>query len=838
MNSDLGSLSDSELVRELREVNEALLASSIRQHELNEQARRVEQALRKSEAALRSQAEELASFNRAALGRESRILELKEEINELAQQHGEPPRYSLEFEAAEPLGEARGTSATQSAEARTAPSEAVATLEAILCIQELTCRVSHPPDYQKESRALGSLLQTLADSPDDVLQQLAQKILEVLRADSAGLSVLTPEEERFSWLAIAGAWESYVGGSTPRDLGPCGDAFDQNAPLLLRQPERRYAYFKLLTPPVKEALLAPFYVSGKPVGAVWAVAHGDRQFDAEDLRELSTFSRFASVAYQATQVHKVEVSRRAAAFNLLQDAVRAREAVDKTNRELRAANERFSALMESAPDAIVVADEHGTIVLVNARTETLFGYTRQELLGKAVEVLMPERFRAMHPAHRSSYVQAPVLRPMGANLELYVLHRDGSEIPVEISLSPMRTPAGLQVVSAIRDISDRKRVLEELREARNEADKASRAKSSFLATASHDLRQPLQTLALLNGALRRMVHDPDSAQALAQQEGSISVMSRLLNALLDISKLESGAVKPELTSWNISSLFDQMRNEFTGLALSKGLSLQIEPSAAWVHSDLSLIGQVVRNLLSNAIKYTHKGSVRLRCRVVESMAHVDVIDTGIGMAPQELNRIYDEFYQIGVPPNATREGYGLGLSIVSRILKLLNLQLDAHSEPGRGSTFTLRLPLADSARGSNGPHQASSELEKRESQTHHILVVDDDAAVLSATRLFLKAEGYRVSTAGSIAEALDVIRAAPAIGLVITDYHLSADETGRQLISRVRELRGPLFKVIMVTGDTSSAARGLEGDAALRFLNKPVNPAELLQLLKSLLASG
>lgn len=833
VNSDDGGSTNGERMRELREVNKALLVSSIRVHELNEQAHRTEAAMRNAEAELRSQAEELARFNRAAVGRESRIIELKEEINELVRQQGEPPRYSLEFEPTEHGDEAGDASRTQTAEAPTARSSAGAVLDAILLNEELSRRVPRAPDYQKESRALSSLLQKLAETPQEVLQALAETVLQVLRADSAGVSVLSADEKSFSWLAIAGLWHSYVGGGTPRDLGPCADAFDRNAPLLLRDLWRRYDYFRRLTPPAREALIVPFSVNGKTAGALWALAHGNHQFDAEDLRLLANFCGFASIAYQATQAHKVEASRRAAALNLLQDAVHARQAMEAANRELRAAHERFRALMDSAPDAIVVADEHGTIVLVNAGTERLFGYTREELIGKSIETLMPERFRAVHPAHRNTYAKAPVLRPMGAGRELFALHRNGSEIPVEISLSPVGTSEGLQVVSAIRDISDHKRMLKQLCEARNDADKASRAKSMFLATASHDLRQPLQALALLNGALRRMVQDTNSVAVLAQQDGAIGVMSHLLNALLDISKLESGAVKPELTNWPIRSLFEQMRSELSGLALSKGLDLQIEYSDAWVHSDQSLMGQVLRNLVANAIKYTPSGSVRLRCSVVDSMVQVDVIDTGIGMAPHELRRIYEEFYQIGIAPNATREGYGLGLSIVSRIVKLLNLKLEARSEPGRGSTFSLRLPVADHAQRSN--HQASTRLRKPKSATSHILVVDDDAAVLSATRLLLQAEGYRVSAAGSLAEALELIRETPAIELLITDYHLSAGETGKELISSVQQLRGPLFKAVMVTGDTSSAARALGDNEALRFLNKPIEPTELLNAIEDLL---
>jgi PAS domain S-box-containing protein len=504
-------------------------------------------------------------------------------------------------------------------------------------------------------------------------------------------------------------------------------------------------------------------------------------------------------------------------------------------RALEQAEERFRALMDSAPDAMAVVDGKGDIVLVNTRTESLFEYKRQELIGKPIDILIPERYRARHAAHRGIYAESPVPRAMGANLELFARRRDGSEIPVEVSLSPVATSGGLRVVSAIRDISDRKRALEQLRHARAAAEKADRAKSTFLATASHDLRQPLQTLSLLNGTLRRMGKDSDPAEALSLQEAAIGVMSRLLDALLDISKLESGAVKPVVTNWQAVSLFGQLRAEFANIAADKGVQLEAERSPAWVRSDVSLVGQVLRNLVSNAIKYTHRGSVRLRVRPEGEAVWVEVTDTGIGMAPEELSHIYEEFYQIGVPKNATREGYGLGLSIVSRIVKLLGLELDVHSEIGKGSTFALKLPVGTAIVASTAPLGVTSAAERSAKSVHRILVVEDDPAVLNATRLLLTVEGYGVATATSVAQALERMHESPDLELVMTDYHLVDGETGRQVIASVRQLRGPDFKAILITGDTSRAARAVDGDENLHFLSKPVEPEQLLRLLKKLL---
>src|SRR5215831_18112602 len=178
--------------------------------------------------------------------------------------------------------------------------EGAVPLEAILRTEELQRRPWRPPDYEKENRALVALAIALADAPRTILQTLAEKVLEVLQADSAGLSLLTQDEQRFSWPAIAGAWQPHLGGGTPRDFGPCGDVLDRNGPMLFTHWERRYPYLRPATPLAEEGLLVPFYVNDKAVGTIWVIAHtARRQFDAEDLRLLESLGRFASAAYQA-----------------------------------------------------------------------------------------------------------------------------------------------------------------------------------------------------------------------------------------------------------------------------------------------------------------------------------------------------------------------------------------------------------------------------------------------------------------------------------------------------------------------------------------------------------
>ncbi|HSD75406.1 MAG TPA: PAS domain S-box protein [Steroidobacteraceae bacterium] len=499
-------------------------------------------------------------------------------------------------------------------------------------------------------------------------------------------------------------------------------------------------------------------------------------------------------------------------------------------------SELVRSALESAPDAIVIADGSGVIVFVNQQVSALFGYAPWELAGQNVEHLLPERFRQRHVGHREAFAADGRMRPMGVGLELFARRRDGSEFPVEISLSPIFDEGRTLVAAAIRDVSDHKRIEAELVAARESADRANQGKSRFLATASHDLRQPLQTLALLSGTLRRLARDPDSVEALARQEQAISAMSRLLNALLDISKLESGAIKPEPTDFTVAALFEELRAEFAGLAATKGLELQVEPCADRAHSDPSLVEQILRNLLSNAIKYTQAGRVAMRCRHDSHLIRIEVLDTGIGIPADQLPFIYDEFYQVGVATNSVRDGYGLGLSIVKRIARLLELRLAVESEVGKGSVFSLDLPpgtagAPDRTAGSMRDGMGTAP----RARAPHALIVEDDPAVLEATRMLLKVEGFRVSVARSLAEALQKAREQADIDVVITDYHLGNNETGTDVIAALRSLLGAHLGAVLVTGDTSSAVKELRHDERVRTTSKPIRAEDLLTLTRELL---
>ncbi len=524
-------------------------------------------------------------------------------------------------------------------------------------------------------------------------------------------------------------------------------------------------------------------------------------------------------------------------------------------------SELARSVLDAAPDAMVIIDDTGTIRFANRQVSALFGYGQGEVIGVAVEQLMPERFRGRHRAHRDGYRTALQPRAMGNGLALFGRRLDGSEFPVEISLSPIRNGAEVLIAAAIRDVTDRKRVENDLRaaresserarnnadelreiadeartvadEARESADRANQAKSRFLATASHDLRQPLQTMALLSGILRRVVKEPSALEALTQQEQAIAAMTRLLSALLDISKLESGAIRPQPTDFRVSTLFEGLRAEFASIAASKNLVLQVCSCEESVHSDPALIEQIMKNLLSNAIKYTPPGGrVVLRGQREVKAVKLEVIDSGIGIAPDQLAYIYDEFYQVGVPANSSREGYGLGLSIVQRLVRLLNLRLEVSSELGRGSAFAL-LVAPGQAPGAVDMPKSTAARATPGSRTR-VLLVEDDAGVRDATRMLLTVEGYQVSAVASLGEALRCAQDHGTPDLLITDYHLGNGELGTQVIAALRDGLGSELKAVLVTGDTSTAVKAMPDDPGLRIAAKPIDAEQLLRVLEEL----
>src|SRR5262245_3972937 len=495
-------------------------------------------------------------------------------------------------------------------------------------------------------------------------------------------------------------------------------------------------------------------------------------------------------------------------------------------------------LLQSSPDALLVVDEAGAICFANETVTELFGYTPESLIGKPLETLVPKRLRERHAGHVAGYGKNPYNREMGARIrELYALRADGTEFPANIRLAPLRVDEKLYVAAAIRDATERMRASEELIAAREEADRANRAKSRFLATASHDLRQPIQTIQLLNASLLKIAPDAQMRELLGLQRTAIEGMTRLLNALLDISRLESGGIEPVMRHVSLADVCDELRAEFSSLAASHALDLRIAETTLAISTDRTLFYQLLQNLVANAIKYTERGFVRVAIERSEASVAIVVEDSGIGIPSDKLDRIFDEYYQVDTH-GAKRIGVGLGLAIVKEVAGLLGLNVTISSTMGVGTRARVDIPkrlLVPDIRARETRTEVARHTETPKAS--RLILVEDNDAVRRATETFLRVEGFETLSAPSVAEAEKVLRDLKTSDILIADFHLDTRQTGLDLLVAQRQRLGFDVPGIIMSGDLATVKRRIERpiDRCV-FLSKPVDVDALVQAIHQLSA--
>lgn len=517
---------------------------------------------------------------------------------------------------------------------------------------------------------------------------------------------------------------------------------------------------------------------------------------------------------------------------------------------------RHRILVQSLHEGLVMHAADGKVLVANSMAEHLLDGPAGLLLDPLAKPLNGERGTAQRTLgdRRATTVGRRLIDANGARLEglppaalamtggkpviervIGVSDGDGAAAPVRwlrISSHPVggtdgRTEA---VVSSVSDITAMKMLERELNVALD-------AKERFMASASHDLRQPVQALMLLSGLLLREKLE-GGARALADQlRQSVGSLGTLLDCMLDISKLEAGLVSPEPAPVDLHALVQRLKGEFGPVADSAGLRLKTCLPRLTVQTDGALLERVLRNLLSNALRYTHRGGVLCGVRRRTGHIRLEVWDTGIGIAENQIDRIFQDFYQVGNAARDRREGLGMGLSIAKRLVAMLGGTIEVTSQLGRGTCFAIRLPVQEPTGDGRNSAVDTGETDA-DGNDALILLVEDDAVIRMALGLMLEGWGYRVVDAGTVTEAFEHLDDGVAPDLVLADYRLPEGATGLMVMDTVRRRLARDVPGVLLTGDTSSDRLREAAGAQCALLHKPIPPHALQATVRDALRAG
>jgi two-component system CheB/CheR fusion protein len=496
-------------------------------------------------------------------------------------------------------------------------------------------------------------------------------------------------------------------------------------------------------------------------------------------------------------------------------------------------------IIDTIRQALVVLDQKLRVISVNRAFYRAFNVIPEETIGQHLADVGDHRLDV--PALRGLL---DLLQAEDAAIEDYEMEIELPALGRRMLLLSAEKIRGesegtCEIVVAIDDVTERKRAETMLKSAKWHAERANLSKSRFLAAASHDLRQPLQTLSLVRGILAKKIKDKKDEEALmlvARLNETADALLGMLDTLLDINQLEAGGVRPERVDFPINHLLERLRIEFAYHAQAQGLIWQVVPCRLSIRSDPRLLEPMIRNLLSNAVKHTLRGKILLGCRRRGDKLRIQVCDTGTGIPRDQLRAIFEEFHQLDNPVREHNRGFGLGLSIVQRLANLLGHSIDVQSRTGRGSVFAVEVPLGGEQPSLPGRRRSSG---VQSSGCHaSILVVEADPSVREMLNLLFTSEGYRTAAVADGKQAVALARGTIKPNIVVADHSLPNGMTGLQVITRVREALGSELPAVILTGDISTGAMREITQRGCVQRYKPVRAEELIHLIQSLLAES
>ena len=418
------------------------------------------------------------------------------------------------------------------------------------------------------------------------------------------------------------------------------------------------------------------------------------------------------------------------------------------------------------------------------------------------------------------------------------LRPDGQQIWIESTGRAEFDEAGQIVrIRGLRvDITKHRQIEEELASARKIAEEANRAKSAFLAAASHDLRQPLQAMRILQGTLAQQIHDSAARKSIVSIGRSLETMTDMLTSLLDINQLEAGNLRPSTSDFSVNDILDELAADFCEPATEKGLRWRLVRSRIAVHSDRRMLKEMIRNLLSNAIRYTDRGSILVGCRRAGDKVRIEVWDSGVGIMGEQMPRIFEEHYQ--TPQHAQLGGFGLGLAIVQRLGNILGHQIAVRSTPGKGSVFSIEVPLGrEQAKADVQTELPLDRLNALVSGT--ILLIEDEGSVRDALKSWLRSEGLGAVSVANGNEALALItEKGMRPDLILSDYNIPGPLNGIESVHALREALAWKIPAIILTGDTRSQVIDAIAKHDVAVAIKPVKADQLKELVVTLLGGS